>query len=238
MALGLIGTKVGMTQVYDEKGDVSPVTVLQLGPCRVLQVKGKELQPNQKRADGYFALQLGYGEKARRRASKAERGHVSGDMESKRRTSGRALTPKAECEPAKVIREFRLDAAATQKVGDTLTVNAVFDGVKSVDVIGTSKGRGFTGVMKRHNFGGLPAAHGAKKVHRQAGGTGALAANRGTGRMKKGKRMAGRYGATQVTIRNLTVVRVDGELNVLLVKGAIPGPNGGTIIVRPTNYKS
>ncbi|VTS00870.1 50S ribosomal protein L3 [Tuwongella immobilis] len=237
MPLGLIGTKVGMTQVYDENGVVSPVTVLQLGPCPVLQVKDKTPQPNQKRADGYFAIQIGYGAKSRKRASRAERGHVAADLASKRRSAGQPITPKANIEPPKVVREFRLDASPTQKVGDVLAVDSVFTNIAAVDVIGTSKGRGFTGAMKRHNFQGMPAAHGAKKVHRQHGGTGSLASNRGTGRMKKGKKMAGRYGASQVTIRNLTVVKIDKENNVLLVRGGVPGPNGGVVLVRPTNKK-
>src|SRR5262249_32695343 len=113
----------------------------------------------------------------------------------------------------------------------------VFKDVAAVDVIGTTKGRGTTGVMKRHNFAGLPAAHGAKKVHRQPGSTASLASNRGSGRPKRGKRMPGRYGAERVTQHNLKVVRVDGDQNLLLVKGAVPGPNGGFIMIRPTNRK-
>src|SRR5262249_28095695 len=157
MALGLLGLKVGMTQVYDDKGAVEPVTVLQVGPCPVLQVR----QPEK---DGYHAVQLGYQDKPRTRANRAERGHVSGDLESKRRKAraqaGVTPPPKANSEPQRYIREFRLQAAPTVNVGDKLTVNEVFTNVKSVDVIGTTKGRGYSGVMKRHNFGGLPAAHG------------------------------------------------------------------------------
>src|SRR5438552_1639459 len=123
------------------------------------------------------------------------------------------------------------------KVGDKLTVAEVFADVKAVDVIGTSKGRGYTGVMKRHNFQGLPAAHGAKKVHRQAGSIGSHASNRGSGRPKKGHAAAGQYGNSQVTIRNLLVVRIDAENHVMLVRGAVPGPNGGLVMVRPTNKK-
>ena len=113
----------------------------------------------------------------------------------------------------------------------------MFKDVTAVDIIGTSKGRGTTGVMKRHNFHGLPASHGAKKVHRQAGSTASLASNRGSGRPKRGRRMAGRYGHERVTIRNLRVVRIDSDRHVLLIEGAVPGPNGGMVMVRPTNKK-
>lgn len=233
MPLGLIGTKVGMTQVYDADGQAAPVTVLQLGPCPVLQIRTQE-------RDSYDAVQIGYKDKPRRKAIRAERGHVANDLVSKRREklakSGRDIPKKADVEPQKVIREFRLEAPATVEVGQKLTVE-IFNGVKAVDVIGTSKGRGYTGVMKRHNFGGLPAAHGAKKVHRQAGSTSSLASNRGSGRPKKGLRRAGHYGNERVTIRNLDVVRVDLENNYILVRGAVPGFNGAVVMVRPTNVK-
>jgi large subunit ribosomal protein L3 len=231
MAVGLLGRKVGMTQVYSDKGEVLPVTVLQVGPCTVLQVRDVE-------RDGYNAVQVGYLDKPRRKASRSERGHVA-RIESKRNRSrtaaGVALLPKADAEPKRFIREFRVKEAATQKVGENLTV-ALFEKVKAVDVIGTTKGRGRTGVMKRHNFAGLGASHGVKKHHRAAGSIGAHATDRGeSGKMKKGKRMAGQYGHERCTIRNLEVVRVDPEGDLLLVKGAIPGPNGGFVIVRPTN---
>jgi large subunit ribosomal protein L3 len=235
MALGLLGTKVGMTQVYDDKGKLAPVTVLQVGPCPVLQVRDPE-------RDGYHAVQVGFKDKERRKASRAERGHVSGELESKRRRSraaaGVTMQPKANVEPQRYIREFRLPApAADVKVGSVLTVGQVFANVKAVDVTGTSKGRGTTGAMKRHGFAGLPASHGVKKHHRSPGSVGSHASNRGSGRPKKGKRMAGRYGAERVTIRNLRVVRIDGDNNVLLVEGAVPGPNGSLVMVRPTNKK-
>ena len=234
MPLGLLGTKVGMTQVYDDKGVLAPVTVLQMGPCPVLQIR----DPNPDK-DGYLAVQLGYQDKPRRKATRPERGHVSADLESKRRRSrtaaGVALPPKANCEPQRFVREFRLDAAPAVEVGQRLTVTEVFGSIKAVDVIGTSKGRGTTGVMKRHNFGGLPAAHGAKKVHRQAGSTSSHASNRGSGRPKRGKRMPGRYGNARTTARNLRLVRIDPAQNLLLVRGAVPGPNGGLVLVQPTN---
>lgn len=235
MPLGLIGTKIGMTQVYDPEGQVIPVTVLQLGPCPVLQIRTQE-------RDGYEAVQIGYGDKKRSRATRAERGHVSNSLESKRRQqlakSGREIPKKADCEPQKVIREFRKLAGESfnVEVGQKLTVD-LFKDIKAVDVIGTSKGRGTAGVMKRHGFQGMPASHGAKKVHRQAGSTGSLASNRGSGRPKKGLRRAGRYGAERVTIRNLGVVRIDPENHLLVVRGAVPGFNGSIVMVRPTNKK-
>ena len=232
MPLGLIGTKVGMTQVYEADGSAAPVTVLQLGPCPILQVRTQQ-------RDGYDAVQMGYKDKPRSKASRAERGHVSNSMESKRRKAraGVDAPKKADVEPQKIIREFRLAAPATIEVGHKLTVAEVFKDIKSVDVIGTTKGRGTSGVIKRHGFGGMPAAHGAKKVHREPGSTSSLASNRGSGRPKKGKKLAGRYGAERVTIRNLRVVKIDVENNLLLVHGAVPGFNGAVVMVRPTNFK-
>jgi large subunit ribosomal protein L3 len=234
MALGLLGLKVGMTQVYDEAGKLEPVTVLQVGPCPVLQVR-------EQGRDGYDAVQLGFVDKARRKATRPERGHVSADLESNRRRSrsaaGIALPPKPNCEPQRFIREFRLEGAADTKVGQVLKAAEVFNGVKAVDVIGTSKGRGTAGVMKRHGFKGLKASHGVKRHHRAPGSVGSHASNRGSGRPKQGKRMAGRYGASRITSRNLRVVRIDADNNLMLVRGAVPGPNGGLVMVRPTNKK-
>jgi large subunit ribosomal protein L3 len=234
MAMGLMGLKVGMTQVYDEQGKVAPVTVLQVGPCPVLQVRDQE-------RDGYDALQLGFLDKLRRKASRAERGHVSAALESRRRqartAAGVVLPPKPDCEPQRYIQEFRLDKPAEQKVGAVLTASEVFKDIKRVDVIGTTKGRGFTGVMKLHNFGGLRGSHGVKKGNRQRGSISSNASNRGSGRPKKGIRMAGQYGNEQVTIRNLDIVRIDAENHLILVRGAVPGPNGGLVTIRPTNKK-
>jgi large subunit ribosomal protein L3 len=234
MPVGLLGRKVGMTQVFDDKGEMVGVTVLQVGPCTVLQVRDQE-------TDGYHALQLGYADKSRERARKTERGHVA-RIESKRnkarQAAGVTLAAKANCEPKKFIREFRLETPATQQVGDNLLVD-IFEKVKAVDVIGMTKGRGTTGVMKRHNFSGLGASHGVKRHHRAPGSLGAHATDRGnSGKMKKGKRMAGRYGNERVTIRNLKVIRIDKDNNLLLVEGAVPGANQGFIIVRPTNKKT
>src|SRR5438067_2750760 len=222
MALGLLGLKVGMTQVYDESGKLEPVTVLQVGPCPVLQIREPE-------RDGYHAVQLGFMDKARRKATRAERGHVSADLESKRRKqraeAGVQMPPKPNVEPQRYIREFRLEGAPTAKVGDVLNAAEVFKDVKAVDVIGTTKGCGTTGVMKRYGFHGLPASHGVKRHHRARGSVGSVASNRGSGRPKKGKKMAGRHGASRYTARNLDLVRVDAENNLMLVRGAVPGPN-------------
>jgi large subunit ribosomal protein L3 len=234
MALGLLGLKVGMTQVYDANGKIAPVTVLQVGPCPVLQVRNQD-------RDGYDAVQLGFLDKERRKATRAERGHVSAQLESKRRKARRdagvQVPPKADVEPQRFIREFRLPAPATVQVGAVLKAPEVFADVAAVDVIGTSKGRGTAGAMKRHGFAGLPASHGVKKHHRSPGSVGSHASNRGSGRPKKGKRMAGRYGNERVTVRNLSVVRIDADNNLILVRGAVPGPNGGLVLVRPTNKK-
>jgi large subunit ribosomal protein L3 len=223
-----------MTQVYDDKGNLNPVTVIECGPCPVLQIRTPE-------RDGYHALQLGFRDKPRRKAIRAERGHVAGEFSSKRRKAlleaGRQIPEKANCEPQRYIREFRLEAATDIKVGALLKAAEVFKDIAHVDVIGTTKGRGFTGVMKRHNFQGLPAAHGAKKVHRSGGSIGSHASNRGSGRPKKGHKAAGQYGNAQRTVRNLKVIKIDGENHLLLVNGAIPGPNGGLVIIRPTNKK-
>ena len=231
MALGLLGRKVGMSQVFDDVGGAIPVTILEVGPCHVLQIRDIE-------HDGYHAVQLGYLDKPRRKATRSERGHVA-RIESKRnklrQAAGQTLPPKADCEPKRFIREFRLQQPTDKKVGDLLTVE-LFADVAAVDVTGTTKGRGRAGVMKRWGFGGLGASHGVKKHHRAPGSLGAHATDRGnSGRIKKGKRMGGRYGHERVTIRNLKVIRVDPDNNLLLVQGAVPGPNQGLVMVRPTN---
>lgn len=235
MPLGMLGLKVGMTQVFDDKGRMTPVTVLEMGPCPVLQVRTPD-------RDGYHALQIGFRNKPRNKAIRAERGHVAADFVSKRRKAmqeaGVQILPKANSEPQRYIREFRMEGAAETAVGKILKVNEVFKDVPRVDVIGTTKGRGFTGVMKRHNFHGLPAAHGAKKVHRSGGSISSHASNRGSGRPKKGHKAAGQYGNAQRTVRNLDIVKIDADNNLLLVRGAVPGPNGGLVVVRPTNKKN
>jgi large subunit ribosomal protein L3 len=220
MAKGILGRKVGMTQVYDDAGRAVPVTVIQAGPCHVLQIRTVP-------RDGYEAVQLGYADKPRRLAKKPERGHVA-KLSSRR--SAKRSAPKADCEPQRFVREFR-GAPGDLEVGGVVRVD-VFEGIESVDVTGTSKGRGYAGVMKRHHFSGQRASHGVKKVHRHPGGTGCSAT---PSRTIKGRRMAGQLGNVRVTQRNLKVVRIDTENNLLLVRGAVPGPNGGYLIVRETN---
>ena len=226
MNVGLLGQKVGMTQIFDESGKVVPVTVIQAGPCTILQLRTPE-------RDGYEAVQVGFRDMPRRLAIRSRRGQVA-KLESKRsrkRTgAGVELLPKADCEPQRFVREFR---AATEgyQVGQKLTVEILAD-VKSVDVTGTSKGRGTAGVMKRHNFSGQRATHGVKKCHRHGGSTGQ---NTSPARVFKGKRMAGRYGNERSTSRNLQVVRIDTENNLVLVRGGVPGPNGGYLMIRGTN---
>jgi large subunit ribosomal protein L3 len=226
MVKGLLGRKVGMTQIFDESGKVIPVTVIEAGPCRVLQIRTAD-------RDGYEAVQVGFGDKPRRLASRSQRGHVA-RLESKRSkrlsAAGTDLAPKPDCEPQRFVREFR-GAVSDATIGQELKVD-VFADVKSVDVTGISKGRGTAGVMKRHGFSGQRATHGVKKVHRHAGSTGC---NTFPARVFKGRRMAGRYGAEQNTVRNLKVAGVDLENNLLLVRGAIPGPNGGFVVIRQTN---
>jgi large subunit ribosomal protein L3 len=215
-----------MTQVYDETGNVIPVTVIQAGPCHVLQLRTAQ-------RDGYDAVQLGYGDKPRRLARRSERGHVaklSSKRSRKRAAAGIEPAPKADCEPKRFVREFRGPTEGYQ-IGGEVRVD-VFDGVAAVDVTGICKGRGFAGVMQRHNFRGQRASHGVKKVHRHPGGTGCSAT---PSRLVKGRRMAGQYGNVRVTQRNLKVVRIDAENNLLLVRGAVPGPNGGYLIIRETN---
>jgi large subunit ribosomal protein L3 len=226
MAKGILGRKVGMTQVYDERGNVIPLTVLEAGPCHVLQLRNVA-------RDGYEAVQLGFGDKPRERASRSERGHVA-NVSSKRSrdraAAGVEVAPKADCEPQRFIRELR-GATEGLEIGQVLSVNAL-EGVAAVDVVGTSKGRGYSGPMRRHNFAGQRATHGVKKVHRHPGGTGCSAF---PSRTFKGRRMAGQYGNARTTVRNLKVYKLDTEHNLLLVRGAVPGPNGGYVVIRETN---
>jgi len=227
MSIGLLGQKIGCTQLYTETGEVIPVTVIQVGPCNVLQLRTSE-------KDGYEAVQIGFRDKKRSRATRAERGHVAA-IESKRRkrraAAGEQVAPKANCEPKKFIREFRIPTEGFT-VGQELTVD-VFDEVIAVDVTAVSKGCGYAGVMKRHNFSGQRASHGVKKCHRHLGGTGCGASF--PSRVPKGARMPGQYGADQVTVRNQKVVLIDKENNLLVIRGAVPGPKGGYVRVNPTN---
>jgi large subunit ribosomal protein L3 len=211
MRVGLLGRKVGMTQIYREDGSVVPVTVLECGPCTVLQVRTPE-------RDGYSAVQLGFDDKKRKSATQAERGHA--------RKAG------ADVEPKRFVREIRQDGPVDGvDLGQTLTVE-VFNEIKSVDVTGTSKGRGYAGVMKRHGFRGLRATHGVKRMHRHPGSSGPSA---DPSRTRKGIRKPGHMGVDRVTVRNLKVERVDLQNNLLLIRGAVPGPNGGYLVIRQTN---
>jgi len=226
MAKAILGRKVGMTQVYDDSGTVVPVTVIEAGPCHVTQIRTID-------RDGYEAVQLGYLDKPRRLASKSERGHVakiSSKRSKTRATAGVELPAKPDCEPKRLSREVRGSTEGFE-LGQELAVG-IFDEVAAVDVVGTSKGRGFAGVMKRHNFSGQRATHGVKKVHRHAGGTGCSAY---PSRVMKGRKMSGHYGNAQSTSRNLKVIRIDAENNLIVVRGAVPGPNGGYVFVRETN---
>ena len=225
MAAGLLGRKVGMTQVFGEAGELIPVTVIEAGPCHVLQVRSAD-------RDGYEAVQLGFLDKPRRLAGRSERGHVAklDSKRSKRLSAGGVELPaKAGCEPQRFVREIRGPSDAT--VGQKLTVE-VFNGVKAVDVIGITRGRGTSGVMRRWNFQGQRATHGVKKVHRHGGSTGN---NTWPARVWKGKKMAGRYGNERSTMRNIRVVRVDVENNLLLVWGAVPGHKGAYVMIQSTN---
>jgi large subunit ribosomal protein L3 len=226
MALGILGRKVGMTQIYDEAGQVIPVTVIEAGPCVVLMVRTKD-------RDGYEAVQLGFADKPRRLAIRSERGHVA-KLDSKRSKKlsggGVELLAKADCEPQRFIREIT-GPPGELAVGAKVNVEA-FANVKSVDVTATCKGRGYSGAMRRHNFSGQRATHGVKKCHRAMGGTSGSAF---PSRVIKGKRMPGQYGNTKTTMRNQKLVRVDAENNLLLIRGAVPGPNGGYVIIQETN---
>lgn len=226
MSVGLLGRKVGMTQIYETSGKVVPVTVLQLGPCAILQLKTLE-------RDGYEAVQVGFGDKSRQKASRSERGHVA-NIDSKRQkarvAAGVESAAKADCEPKAFVKEFRVPVEGFE-VGQKLDVG-VFAEVAAVDVTSVSKGRGYAGTMTRHNFAGQRASHGVKKCHRHMGGTGCSAS---PSRVLKGKKMPGQYGAKQVTQRNIAIVKCDLENNIVLIKGAVPGPNGGYVTVRPTN---
>ncbi|MFM8378073.1 MAG: 50S ribosomal protein L3 [Planctomycetia bacterium] len=215
-----------MTQVFDADGTIVPVTVIEAGPCPILTVRTPD-------RDGYSAVQVGFLDKPRRLASRSVRGQVAklDSKRSKRLAEGGATLPaKAGCEPKRFVREFR-GAFDGVEVGQVLTVE-LFEGVPAVDVVGTTKGRGTAGVMKRHGFKGQRASHGVKKVHRHQGGT---SMNTSPARVFKGKRMAGRYGNERSTMRNIKLVSVDPERNLVVVRGAVPGPIGGYVLVRETN---
>jgi large subunit ribosomal protein L3 len=209
MTPALLGRKLGTTRIYNEKGAVVPVTVVQAGPCHVTQVKTVD-------SDGYNAVQLGFEDCKAKFSTFQLIGH----------------TAKAGIGPKRHFKEIRLKDATDKAPGDEVSVG-IFDGVQYVDVIGTSKGKGTAGVMKRHNFGGQPASHGCERKHRSPGSLASRATWRGqSGKPKKGVRMAGHMGMDQVTTRNHPLVKIDPENNLLLIKGALPGPNGGLLFVR------
>ena len=204
MKKGLIGRKVGMTQVFDEKGKVIPVTVVELGPCAVVQKKTVE-------NDGYAAVQLGFEDKKVTRTNKPEKGHFD----------------KANVAPKKILKEFRLEDDSALNVGDIIKAD-IFAAGEKVDVVGTSKGKGTAGAIKRWNFSRLKESHGTGPVARHAGSLGACS---DPSRVFKGKKLAGHLGAERVTIQNLDVVKVDAENNLIAIKGAIPGPKKGIVMV-------
>jgi large subunit ribosomal protein L3 len=202
---GVLGEKLGMTQVFDEVGRIVPVTVVQAGPCVVTQVRTPD-------ADGYSAVQLAYGAVDPRKVNKPETGHFR----------------KAGVPPRRYLIELRTTDASEYQLGQEITVD-VFTAGQKIDVTGTSKGKGFAGVMKRHNFKGLSSSHGTQRKHRSPGSIGACAT---PSRVFKGMRMAGRMGGMRTTTQNLLLHAIDTEANLLLVRGAVPGPAGSLIFVR------
>lgn len=202
---GILGKKLGMTQIFDEDNRVVPVTVVEAGPCVVTQVRTKDI-------DGYDAVQIAYGDIDPRKVNKPQTGHFK----------------KAGVTPRRHVTEIRVDDASAYEVGQDITAE-LFGEVNFVDVTGTSKGKGFAGAMKRHGFAGQGASHGNQAAHRRVGGIGACAT---PGRVFKGKKMAGRMGNERVTLQNLKVAKLDLESNLLLIKGAIPGVNGGIVTVK------
>src|SRR5215813_6451996 len=202
---GILGRKLGMTQVFDDANRVIPVSVIQAGPCRVVQLRTPE-------RDGYSAVQLAFGETKASRLNKAELGHLKA----------------ADVPPQRYLAELRVDDLSGFELGQIISAD-VFEAGDRVDVTGISKGSGFTGAMKRHNFSGQGASHGNHKKHRSPGAIGACAT---PARVFKGVRMAGQYGGARVTTLNLAVVEGDAERGLLLLRGSVPGPNGGLVFVR------
>ena len=204
MQKGIIGKKIGMTQIFDEAGKVVPVTVVEAGPCVVVQKKTVE-------NDGYAALQLGYGDVKVQRMNKPMKGHFD----------------KADVACKKTLKEFRLEDCDALNVGDIVKADTFAVG-DAIDVVGTSKGKGYAGPIKRHNQHRLKETHGTGPVHRQAGSMGACSS---PSRIYKGKGMAGHMGAEQVTVQNLEIVKIDVENNLIAIKGAVPGPKGGIVYI-------
>ncbi len=214
----LLGIKVGMTQVIDDAGEVSPVTLIQAGPCYITQIK-------QQTTDGYTAIQIGFGEVKEQRLTRGQKGHLGilkADGKGRRRKSVSGIPP------VRHLKEFRTRSVAEYKVGQVLTVDQ-FTAGERVDVIGKSKGRGFAGVVKRHGFSGGPKTHGQSDRQRAPGSIGATS---GMSRVIKGLKMAGRMGNARVTSTNIEVVRIDNERNLIAVKGSVPGAKGGLVVIR------
>ena len=203
MKKGIVGKKLGMTQLFDANGNVVPVTVIEAGPCVISQKKTIE-------NDGYEAVQIGYGDLKANKVNKPMKGHFA----------------KGDVAPKKVLREFRFEDVSAMNVGDIIKADIFAEG-DSVDVRGTSKGKGYAGVIKRWNFGRLKESHGTGPVHRHGGSLGVI----DPARVFKGKKMAGHLGAERVTVQNLSVVKVDAEKNIIAVKGAVPGPKGGIVVL-------
>ena len=204
MQKGIIGKKIGMTQIFDEKGNVVPVTVLEAGPCVVVQKKTAE-------NDGYTAVQLGFGDVKAQKVNKPMKGHFD----------------KADVAPKKTLREFRFDDCDAYNVGDIVKADTFANG-DAVDVVGTSKGKGYAGVIKRWNHARLKESHGTGPVARHAGSLGACSS---PSRVYKGMKGAGHLGVERVTVQNLKVVKVDAENNLIAVRGAVPGPRGGLVLI-------
>ena len=211
MQKAIIGKKIGMTQIFDEKGNVVPVTVVEAGPCTVVMKKTLE-------NDGYEAAQIGFGDVKVQRVNKPMKGHFA----------------KADVAPKKTLKEFKLDDMASVNVGDVIKAD-IFAAGDKVDVVGTSKGKGTAGAIKRWNFSRLKESHGTGPVARHAGSLGACS---DPSRVYKGKKLAGHLGCERVTIQNLDIVKVDAENNLLAIKGAGPGPKGGIVVIRDTVKKA
>ena len=211
MKKGLIGKKIGMTQIFDEKGNMIPVTVIEAGPCAVVQKKTTE-------NDGYEAVQLGYGDMKANKVNKPMKGHFA----------------KADVAPKKVLKVFKLADTSSVNVGDILKAD-IFAAGDIVDVVGTSKGKGTAGAIKRWNFSRLKETHGTGPVARHAGSLGACS---DPSRVYKGKKMAGHLGSERVTVQNLSVVKVDSENNLIAIKGSIPGPKGGIVVIADSVKKA
>ena len=205
MQKALIGKKIGMTQIFDEKGKVVPVTIVEAGPCVVSQIKTVE-------TDGYEAIQMGFGDIKPKHVTKPLQGHFK----------------KADVAPKRILKEFRFDDCSAYELGQIIKAD-VFETGDKVDVTGKSKGKGYAGVIKRWNFGRLKESHGSGPVARHGGSMGACSS---PSRVWKGKKMAGHLGAEKVTVQNLAVVKIDAEDNLIAIKGAIPGANGGYVVIK------